>query len=44
MEWIATKALDAGGMICEKKGCRTLAEAMKALESGLQEWFDENGR
>lgn len=40
----AAQALDAGGMVYEKKGCRTLAEAMNALESGLQKWFDENGR
>jgi hypothetical protein len=39
-----TRALDAGGMVYEKNGCKTLAEAMDALELGLGKWFDENGR
>jgi hypothetical protein len=40
----AARALDEGGMIYEKEGCRTLAEAMDALDTGLGKWFDENGR
>ena len=40
----AARALDEGGMIYAKEGCRTLAEAMEALESGLRKWFDESGR
>lgn len=38
------RVLDAGGMIYEKEGCRTLAEAMAALEKGIGKWFDEEGR
>ncbi len=37
------RALDAGGLIYEKEGCRTLAEAMEALEKGLGKWLRENG-
>jgi hypothetical protein len=37
------RALNGGGMIYEKEGCRTLAEAMAALDSGLGKWFKENG-
>ena len=37
------RALDAGGLIYEKEGCRTLAEAMTALEKGLGKWMKENG-
>lgn len=40
----AARALDEGGIIYEKEGCRALAEAMDALEAGLRKWFDENGR
>ena len=40
----AARALDAGGMVYEKEGCRTLTEAMDALEAGLRKWFDKNGR
>jgi len=36
------RALNEGGLIYEKEGCRTLAEAMVALEKGLEEWFREN--
>ena len=39
----AARALDEGGLIYEKDGCRTLAEAMMALEKGLEKWFGENG-
>ena len=39
----AARALDAGGLIYEKEGCQTLAEAMDALETGLEKWFQENG-
>jgi len=46
MDWqgFVVRALDAGGMIYEKEGCRTLAEAMAALETGIGKWFDEEGR
>ena len=37
------RALDAGGLTFEKEGCRTLAEAMAALEKGPEEWMQENG-
>ena len=37
------RALNEGGMIYEREGCRTLAEAMVALEKGLEKWLDENG-
>jgi hypothetical protein len=37
------RAMDAGGMVYEKEGCRALAEAMAALDNGLGEWFKENG-
>ena len=37
------RALDGGGMIFEKDGCSSLAEAMAALEKGLGKWFQENG-
>lgn len=40
----AARALDEGGMIVEQEGCRTLAEAMEALEKQLGKWFDENRR
>ena len=36
------RALDGGGMIFEKEGCKTLAEAMAALDKGLGKWFQEN--
>ena len=39
----AALALDEGGIIYEKEGCKTLAEAMAALEKGLGKWFQENG-
>ncbi len=38
------RALDGGGIVCEKAGCQTLAESMAALENGLKQWFKENGR
>jgi hypothetical protein len=37
------RALNAGGMIYETEGCRTLGEAMAALEKGLGKWMQENG-
>ena len=37
------RALNEGGLIYEKEGCKTLAEAMVALEKGLKKWLDENG-
>jgi len=37
------RALNGGGLIYEHEGCRTLAEAMAALEKGLGKWFQENG-
>ena len=37
------RALNDGGLIYEKKGCRSLAEAMAALEKGLEKWLQENG-
>lgn len=37
------RALNEGGMIYEKEGCHTLAEAMTALEKGLEKWSKENG-
>jgi hypothetical protein len=40
---LVVRALNGGGMIYEKEGCRTLAEAMAALDSGLGKWFKENG-
>jgi len=36
------RALGEGGLIYEEEGCRTLAEAMAALEKGLEEWLQEN--
>ena len=36
------RALNEGGLVYEKEGCRTLVEAMAALEKGLEEWFREN--
>jgi hypothetical protein len=36
------RALDAGGMAYEKEGCKSLTEAMAALEKGLWKWFQEN--
>ena len=39
----AARALDSGGVVFEKEGCRTLAEAMESLEAGIGKWFDENG-
>ena len=37
------RAMNGGGLIYEKECCRTLAEAMAALEKGLGEWIKENG-
>ena len=37
------RALNGGGMVYEQEGCRTLAEAMAALEKGVGKWLDENG-
>ena len=34
--------LNEGGLIYESEDSRTLAEAMAALEKGLEEWFREN--
>jgi hypothetical protein len=36
------RALDAGGLVYEREGCKTLAEALVALEKGLEQWFEEN--
>ena len=36
------RALGDGGLIYEKEDCLTLAEAMAALEKGLEESFQEN--
>ena len=36
------RALNGGGLIFEKDGCRTLADAMVAFEKGLRKWFAEN--
>jgi hypothetical protein len=35
--------LNKGGLIYEQDGCRAFAEAMAALEKGLEKWLDENG-
>jgi hypothetical protein len=37
------RALDYGGMVFEDDRPDTLAEAMAALEAGLQKWFEEQG-
>jgi hypothetical protein len=37
------RALNEGGLIYEQEGCHSLAEAMVALDKGLEKWFDENG-
>ena len=37
------RALNEGGLIYEQERCKTLAEAMAALEQGLGKWLDENG-
>ena len=37
------RALNEGGLVYEQEGCRTLAEAMAALEKGVGKWLDENG-
>ena len=37
------RALNGGGMVYEQEECRTLAEAMTALEKGVGKWLDENG-
>lgn len=34
---------DCGGLVFEDDAAETLAEAMAALESGLTQWFEENG-
>ena len=39
----AARALNGGGPIFETDGCKTLREAMAALEKGLGEWLEENG-
>jgi hypothetical protein len=36
------RAMDEGGLIYESEECRTLAEALSALESGIRTWFEEN--
>jgi hypothetical protein len=43
MDWqgFVVRALDGGGMIFEKDGCKTFSEAMAALEKGIEKWFDE---
>ena len=38
------RALDAGGLIYENNDCDSLAEAMQALEEGLETWFKEQDR
>lgn len=37
------RALNASGLIYEKEGCRSLADAMTALETGLGKRLRENG-
>ena len=37
------RALNDGGLVFEKEGCRTLGGALAALEDGLATWFKENG-
>ena len=37
------RALNDGGLVFEKEGCRTLGEALAALDKGLATWFKENG-
>ena len=39
----AARALYEDNIACETDTCRTLAEAMAALENGLGEWNKENG-
>ena len=36
------RALHEGGMAFEEEGCRTLGEALAALEKGLAKWLKEN--
>jgi hypothetical protein len=36
------RALNDGGLVYEEENCRTLAEAMAALENGLERWFRDN--
>jgi hypothetical protein len=37
------RALDYGGLVFEDDKPDTLAEALAALEKGLNKWFDEQG-
>ena len=37
------RALDCGGLVFEDDKPRTLAEAMVALEMGLEGWFKKEG-
>ena len=37
------RALDDGGLVFEDAKSSTLVESMAALESGLTEWFKEQG-
>lgn len=39
----SARALDYGGLVFEDDKVETLAEALVVLESGLAEWFKENG-
>jgi hypothetical protein len=37
------RALDYGGLVFEDQAAKTLAEAMAALETGLKNYFAEQG-
>lgn len=37
------RALDDGGMVFDSEECQTFDDAMNTLETGLREWFDEQG-
>ena len=36
------RALDSGGLIFETEGCRSLGDALAALETNLAKWMKEN--
>ncbi len=40
-EGFQARAFDEGGLIYENTDCDSLAEAMRELENGLGEWFEE---
>ncbi len=37
------RVLNEGGLVFEQQGCRTLGEALSALDKGLAKWLEENG-